>query len=124
MICVNINFMRKTFPINEQLETLCDIITESHSRIQQEFKDINPIVGINQRMRETGVPVDIMTIDCSKSSKRIILILHDQQPDIINYQFSFKDKDPDDKFEHIPFNELTADKLYNWIKSYFSNTTS
>jgi len=106
--------------IGKQLEKLCDIATESHTRIQKDFKDINPIVGVNQRMREEGVPADVMTIDCLKSGKRIILILHDQQPDIISYQFSFKDKDPDEKFEHIPFNELTADKLYHWIKSYFS----
>lgn len=113
--------MKKAILINKQLETLCDVVTESQTRIQQDFKDINPIVGVNQRMRETGVPVDIMIIDCSKSGKRIVLILHDQQPDIINYQFSFKDKDPDEEFEHIPFNELTADKLYDWIKSYFSS---
>ena len=116
--------MKKPIFINKQLETLFDITTESHTRIQQDFKDINPIVGVNQRMRETGVPADVMTIDCLKSGKRIILILHDQQPDIINYQFSFKDKDPDEKFEHIQFNELTANKLYNWIKGYFSSTTN
>lgn len=110
--------------INKQLETLCDIAEESQTRIQQDFKNINPIVGVNQRMREIGMPVDIMVIDCSKSGKRIFLILHDQQPGIINYQFSFKDKDPDEKFEHIPFNELTADKLYNWIRSYFSSSAN
>ena len=110
--------------INKQLEALCDIATESHARIQQDFKDINPVVGVNQRMRETGMPADIMTIDCLKSGKRIILILHDHQPGIISYQFSFKDKDPDKKFENIQFNELTANKLYDWIKGYFSNTTN
>jgi len=116
--------MKKNILINKQLETLCDIATESHTRIQQDFKDINPIIGVNQKMREGGLPVDIVTIDCLKSGKRIILILHDQQPDIISYQFSFKDKDPDNKFENIQFNELTADKLYNWIKSYFSSAAN
>lgn len=106
--------------INKQLEALCNIASESHARIQQDFKDINPIIGVNQRMREQGMPADIMTIDCSKSRKRIILILHDLEPGIIRYQFSIKDEDPDDKFEHIPFSEMTSDILYDWIKSYFS----
>ena len=110
--------------MDKQLETLCEIATEAHTRIQQDFKDINPLVGVNQRMRETGVPADIMTIDCLKSGKRIILILHDQQPDTINYQFSFKDKDPDEKFEQIQFNEVTTNRLYDWIKGYFSSTAS
>ena len=105
--------------INQRLETVCDIATKSYTRIQQDFKDINPIVGINQKMREMGVPVDAVTIDCLKSGKRIIMILHDHHPDIVQYQFSFKDKDPDEKFEQIQFTELTVTKLYDWTKGYF-----
>lgn len=116
--------VKKPIFINKKLETLFDITTESHTRIQQDFKDINPVVGVNQRMRETGMPADIMTIDCLKSGKRIILILHDHQPHIISYQFSFKDKDPDRKFENIGVNELTADILYDWIKGYFSSAAN
>lgn len=116
--------MENTILNNEQLETLCDIATEAHTRIQQDFKDINPLVGVNQQMRKKGIPADAMTIDCLKSGKRIILILHDHQPDIINYQFSFKDKDPHEKFEQIQFNEVTANKLYDWIKDYFSSIAS
>ncbi len=116
--------MKNTISINKQLETLCDIVTESHTRIQQDFKDINPIVGVNQTMREKGGPADLVTIDCSKSGKRIILLVQDKQPDIISYQFSFKEKDPDEKFENIEFNELTANKVYDWIKGYFSGTAN
>ena len=105
----------------EKLETVCDIVTESHRRIQQDFKDINPIVGVIQHMRKSGVPADAMTIDCSKSDKRIILILHDHEPNIISYQFTFKDIEPDDKFDQIRFDEFTADKVYDWIKGYFSS---
>ena len=107
--------------MNKELEALCDIVTESHTRIQQDFMEINPVVGVNQKMRKTGVPVDIITIDCLKSGKRIILILHDYQPNIIKYQFSLKDKDPDEKFEDINSHELTTNKLYSWIISYFSS---
>lgn len=108
----------------ERLHTLCDIATEAHACIQRDFKEINPIVGVNQKMRENGVPADAMTIDCLRSGKRIILILHDHHPDIIRYQLSFKDKDPDNIYEHIQFNELTAKKLYDLIASYFSSATN
>lgn len=110
--------------MNNKLETLCEIATESHTRIQQDFADINPMVGVNQRMREMGVPSDAMTIDCLKSGKRILLILHDHHPDIIRYQFTFKETDPGESFEQIAFGELTADELYNWIKSYFQSTAN
>jgi len=102
------------------LEALCDITTEAHTRIQQDFQDINPIVGVSKNMRKNGVPADAMTIDCLKTGKRIIIVLHDHNPDIINYQFSFRDKDPDSKFEQLPFKELTSTQIYDWIKIYFS----
>ncbi len=102
------------------LETLCDITTEAHTRIQQDFQDINPIVGVSKNMRKNGVPADAMTIDCLKTGKRIIIVLHDHNPDIINYQFSFRDKDPDSKFKQLPFKELTSTQIYDWIKIYFS----
>lgn len=104
---------------NEKLEQVCEIATVSHTRIQEDFKEINPMVGVNRKMREMGVPVDAVTIDCLKSGKRIILILHDHHPETIRYQFSYKDRDPDDNFEQIQFQDLTADRLYDWIKSYF-----
>lgn len=105
------------------LAKLSDIVTESHTRIQLEFEHINPIVGINQGMRGVGIPADAMTIDCLKTNKRIIIILHDEQPTDIQYQFSYRNKDPDDKFKSINFNELSSTKLYEWIKIYFSSET-
>jgi len=106
---------------NKNLKLLCDIATDAHTRIQQDFKDINPVVGVSQKMRDIGVPADAMTIDCLKTGKRIILVLHDQQADIVNYQFCFKDKDPDDEFDQLEFSELTTQRLYDWIKTYFSS---
>jgi hypothetical protein len=100
--------------------TLSDIATEAHTRIQQAFENINPVVGVSRNLRTTGFPADAMTIDCLKSGKRIILILHDEQPDIVSYQFSFKDKDPASEFEKIAFDALTADVLFEWMERYFS----
>jgi len=104
----------------KRLEKLCELATESHARVQQDFADINPMIGVNRRMRDMGVPADAVTIDHSKSNRRIILVLHDHYPEIVNVQFSFKDSDPGDDFEQHPFSELSADTLYDWIRGYFS----
>ena len=105
--------------LSKSLALLSDTATEAHARIQQDFKHMDPIVGVNQSMRSSGVPADLMTRDCLKSGKRIIMILHDQQPDIISYQFSYKDKDPGEDFERIQLSELTSKTLYGWMKDYF-----
>ncbi|MCP3674727.1 MAG: hypothetical protein GY829_09720 [Gammaproteobacteria bacterium] len=104
----------------KNLEVLSDLVTEAHSQIQKDFEQINPIVGVNRGMRASGIPADIMTIDCLKTGKRIILILHDQQPDVLQYQFSFKDQDPAAEFMILKFEKLSNQVLYNWMKEYFT----
>jgi hypothetical protein len=99
---------------------LSDIASAALTKIQQNCENINPIIGLNSGMRAQGIPADAMTIDCLATGKRIILILHDQQTDIVRYQFSFKDQDPSDVFELISFNELTSSTLHDWMKNYFS----
>ena len=105
---------------HRNFQNLCNIATEAHTRFQQEIADIDPIVGINQSMRKNGIPADAMTVDCLKTGKRIILVLHDEQPDSISYQFAWRDKDPDDNFTSIPFDDLTGDLLLEWMKSYMA----
>ena len=63
--------------MTEQLKILCDFATEAHERVQLNHADIDPIVGVHHKMRDAGFPADVMTIDCLKTGKRIILILND-----------------------------------------------
>jgi len=105
--------------IEQPLALLSDIATETHSLIQRDFKEINPVVGVSRSMRAQGIPADAMTIDCLKTDKRIILILHDDNPSAVLYQFSFKSQDPADEFLSIALEELSVQKLYDWIQSYF-----
>ena len=82
----------------KNLELLSDYVTDAHTRIQKTFDNINPVVGVSRGMRSVGIPADAMTIDCLKSGKRIIIILHDETPEILQYQFAYKDKDPAEEF--------------------------
>ena len=106
--------------MTKPLEKLSDFVELAHARIQKDFADINPVIGINQKLRSVGFPADAMTIDCLKSKKRIIVILHDDMPEIVRYQFSFLDKDPGDTFEELSIQDLSENHLYDWMKSYFS----
>ena len=107
---------------HKYLEALCDLTTTAHTRIQQDFKTIDPVVGVSQKLRTDNIPADAMTIDCLKSGKRIIIILHDQQPEILSFQFSYKDKEPEIEFSQIPIAELGEETLYCWMKDYFLRT--
>lgn len=106
--------------MTEALKTLCDMATEAHEQVQLKHADIDPIVGVHHKMRDAGFPADVMTIDCLKTGKRIILILNDDAPGVLNYQFSYKDKDPATEFEQLPIKELSPVTLYDWMSHYFA----
>ncbi|ATX79789.1 hypothetical protein Ga0123461_1373 [Mariprofundus aestuarium] len=106
------------------IKHICDAVEVAHAKIQEDFDNINPVVGLINRMRNHGIPADLMTIDCLKSGKRILLMVHDSQPEIASYQFCRRDEDPSDEFESIAIKSLTAQKLYDWMKDTFSTEDS
>ena len=105
----------------KNLELLSDLVTEAHGRIQADFDYINPVIGVSRGMRSVGIPADAMTIDCLKSGKRIIIIVHDEQPEFLQYQFSYKADDPAEEFILLAFSELSNQILYDWMKEYFNS---
>lgn len=106
--------------MTDKLKQLCDMATEAHERVQAQHQDIDPIIGVNQKLRDAGFGVDVMTMDCLKNGKRIIVLLDDAQADLLQYQFLYRDTDPDHHFESIPFQSVTATTLYQWMSQYFS----
>ena len=105
----------------KNLEILSGLIEEAHRRIQKDFENINPVIGVNRGMRSVGIPADVITIDCLKTGKRIILVINDQLPELLQYQYSYKADDPAEEFIDLPFKELTDQVLYDWMKDYFNN---
>ena len=102
------------------LEILSDRASEAHARIQETFQHISPIVGVSRGMRAIGFPADTMTIDCLRTGRRIIMILHDDKPDSVSYQFALREEDPAEVFEEILLETLTTELLFDWIAKYFS----
>ena len=107
----------------KNLEILSNLVTDAHSRIQTDFEYINPVVGVSRGMRSVGIPADAMTIDCLKTGKRIIIVLHDEQPEVLQYQFSYKAEDPTEEFMTLAFKKLNKQVLYDWMKEYFTVTS-
>jgi hypothetical protein len=106
--------------INKPLKLLSDIASTTHARIQTDFPNIDPVIGVNQGMRNNGYPADILTIDCLKTNKRIIILLHDDTPEMARYQFAFRNKDPDGDFKDIQLADITIQILYDWVSTYFT----
>lgn len=106
--------------MSETYQQLSDDLAEVLNAVQAQHADINPVIGVNRQMRTAGIPVDLFTIDCLKTNKRILLMLHDQQPDSLQYQYGFRDQDPGDTFEVIALSDVSIERLTEWVVAYFS----
>lgn len=104
---------------DDPLKPLSDMAGEAHARIQQAHQHINPVVGVRRGMREIGIPADAMTIDCLRTGRRIILILHDQEPGQLLYQFVTIDEDIGSEFQRMPLGDVSTDTLFLWMEDYF-----
>lgn len=102
------------------LETLSDLTETAHARLQEQYADINPMVSLRSGMREVGIPADMINVDCLQTRRRILLILHDEYPDSLLYQFTDLDQEAGNDFQQVAFNEVTVDTLFAWMRDYFA----
>lgn len=106
----------------QELKALSDMASEAHARIQATYQHIHPVVGARPGMREFGIPADAMTIDCLQTRRRILLVLHDEEPGTLLFQFGSVDGDMGEVFRRTPLNDAAGDYLGS--SSVFSSAAS
>lgn len=96
---------------------LFDFAQLAQTQIQQDMADIDPVVTINSSLRKSGVAAEVLTVGNPKTNKHILMILHDDKPDIVDYDFGLSSEDPAFNFNTIHLSELTQLKLYERMKT-------
>ncbi len=104
----------------DPLEPLADRVSEAHARIQAAHQHINPVVEVRRSMRDGGIPADVVTLDCMRTRRRITLILHDQQPGFLLYQFVTLEDEVSVEFKQMALSGVTSDLLFDWMQDYFA----
>ncbi|MCM0612939.1 hypothetical protein KFJ24_10700 [Marinobacter sediminum] len=103
----------------DPLKTLSDMASDAHARIQATHENINPVVEVRRGMRDAGIPADVMTLDCLRTRRRITLILHDEQPGTLLYQFVTMEDEVGDNFQSMVLADVSAGTLFDWMQDYF-----
>lgn len=101
------------------LENLSDLTEQAHARLQETREDINPVVSLRRGMRDVGIPADAINIDCMNTRRRILLILHDDHPGALLYQFTDLDQEAGEDFQQMLLSDVTVETLYEWMLDYF-----
>jgi hypothetical protein len=104
---------------DDPLKALSDMASDAHARIQAAHEHINPVVEVRRGMRDSGMPADVMTLDCLRTRRRITLILHDEQPGVLLYQFVTIDDEVGDSFQNMALAEVSTQTLFDWMQEYF-----
>lgn len=99
---------------------LSDLAQQAQAQIQTQYQGIDPVIGVSHNLRKAGFAADTLTIENLKNDKRILMVLHDHKPDIVDYEFGQASQDPKFDFKEIPISELTQEKLYQWMVEVFS----
>ena len=107
------------FMSEDPLKILSELASDAHARIQATHQYINPVVEVRRGMRDAGIPADVMTIDCLRTRRRITLILHDEQPGVLLYQFVTIEDEVGNDFQQMALGDMTTTKLFEWIEEYF-----
>ena len=53
-----------------------------------------------------------------------MLILHDQQPGLLIYQFTLKDTDTEAPYQQLALEGLGVEQLFEWMRDYFQADNS
>ncbi|PAV27120.1 hypothetical protein CF392_02300 [Tamilnaduibacter salinus] len=106
------------------MKALSDMASEAHTQIQNKHQHINPVVAVRRGMRDAGIPADAMTIDCLRTRRRIVLILHDDEADTLLYQFTTLEEEAGNAFQRIPMASVDSALLVRWMEEYFSDDSA
>ena len=100
--------------------TLADLAQQAQSRIQIDYAHLNPVIHVLRKLRESGFAADALTIECLSSGKRLLFIVHDDDPQQVQFQSGFRDQDPGSNYTAIALSALDANKFYQLIVADFA----
>ncbi len=80
--------------MNSKLKNLSEIIAKANDLFGNKYDNIGTLMGImDKALRNQGVNADAITIDCVAQNKKIVMLLHDDKPDVVNIALGNKDGD-------------------------------
>ena len=100
---------------NAKIYNISDLATAAQHKVQADFPQINPVIGISHHLRKSGFAADTMTIQHNATDKRILFVLHDDSPGTVDVEFGRISEDPNFEFDTYPLEILTEQQFYTWM---------
>lgn len=94
--------------MNKKLNDLSEIIARANDVFFSLHKSHDTLMGImDKTLRQQGMKADAITIDCVALDKKIVFVLHDEKPDMVDVALGNKHGDifSSTEYELININE-------------------
>ncbi len=80
--------------MNSKLQNLSEIVARANDVFYSKFDNIDTLMGIvDKTLRNQGMKADAITIDCIALDKKIVILIHDDKPDVVNIALGNKEGD-------------------------------
>ncbi|WP_019027428.1 hypothetical protein [Colwellia piezophila] len=77
--------------MKESLSNLSEIVAKANDLFFERNKNVDTLMGImDKTLRKQGMSADAITIDCISMNKKIVLVLHDSKPELVDIAFGDK----------------------------------
>ena len=78
--------------MKSKLKNLSEIVARANDLFYSKFDKIDTIMGImDKTLRNQGMQADAITIDCIAQDKKIVILLHDNKPEVVDIALGNKE---------------------------------
>lgn len=107
--------------MKETLKNLSDIVATANDLFYDRNKQVNTVMGImDKTLRKQGMNADAITIDCISMDKKIVLVLHDSKPDLVDIAIGDKNGVVHSSKEHV-LKDVSIPKILDMMEVNFLN---
>ncbi|MDX2370224.1 MAG: hypothetical protein QNK36_17750, partial [Colwellia sp.] len=76
------------------LKNLSEIVAKANDLFYSKFDNIDTVMGImDKNLRNQGIKADAITIDCIALDKKIVILIHDDKPNVVSIALGNKEGD-------------------------------
>jgi hypothetical protein len=76
------------------LKNVSEIVAKASDLFSSKFNHVDTLMGImDKTLRNQGMKADAITIDCISQRKKIVVLIHDEKPSVVDIALGNKDGD-------------------------------
>lgn len=70
--------------MKEDLKNLSEIVARANDLLYSKYENIDTLMGIiDQSLRNQGIKADAVTVECVTVDRKLLILIHDEKPDLV-----------------------------------------